>query len=46
MPLILDTEAFLDTVCELLRQGQQFIRDLLDKIRDGADKLLGWEEDE
>ena len=22
MPLILDTEAFLDTVCELLRQGQ------------------------
>ena len=31
---------------ELLRQGQQIIRDLLDKIRDGADKLLGWEEDD
>ena len=31
---------------ELIRQGQQMIRDLIDKIRDGADKLLGWEDEE
>ncbi len=31
---------------ELIRQGQQKLRELIDKIRQGADKLLGWEDEE